>query len=478
MIGPAVGKRWRLWTASAIVTLAVFVPARLALAHVDLVESRPAAGGVFDAPVEELRLEFSTPATLTGDGVVVYDSNATPVPATTTVLSPTEVVVVPQEPLTNGAWAVTWSMQAPDAHPTEGGFEFTIAIPTPATTASDPEPATGPPESASLSILNDVLPGTPRPATVLGALARMLSIGGALIGIGSLAFALMVFEGPRHEARMIGYWIRRSGVAIVAAVPLELVATSMMLSGASPIGALAPANLATAFGGGLAVATGMRLAGGIALVAGTNMVVVVPDIHEPTPPPDSAVAVRARERLHVAASPGALIGAAMVAISFMFDGHTATAGPAPLVWFASLVHVISGATWVAGVCLLARILVGRHRRGEPLGAARLVIPFSTVAGAAVLAIGLAGTVLALSIVDGPGAFFTTAWGRTLLAKLALAGVAGGIGAYNHRFVVPAMRADPAEPMAEYAIRRTVRIEAGLLVATAITTAVLVGLSAT
>lgn len=136
--------------------------------------------------------------------------------------------------------------------------------------------------------------------------------------------------------------------------------------------------------------------------------------------------------------------------------------------------VVTAAVWVGGVALLARLLTGRHRCGEPVEAARLVIPFSTLAGPTVAFVGLTGALLALSIADGLSTFFTTPWGRALLAKLALAGTAGAIGAYNHRVVVPILHHD--SPQAEEAIRATVRIESRILVAVGVLTAVLVGLS--
>lgn len=484
MIETAVRGRRRLLVTLVVVALYVVVPARPALAHVDLVESVPGDGQVLEAPVEELRLEFSTAATLANDGVVVYDASAAPVEATVTVVSPTEILVVPSEPLADGAWAVTWSMQAPDAHPTNGGFEFTVRVPAPPSdvegaatdTTVQQSPVPGD-EPATPSILDEVLPTGSWLAGALGAAARALSLGGALIAIGSLAFALMVFEGSHREARLIGYWIRRAGVAIVAAVPLEIMSASLGLAGGGVLGSLAISNLADAVAGTIGIALILRLIGGLGVVAGTRLVVLSPDERSHQEAAPGPVAVVQRERLHVAASPAALLGAGVVAISFLFDGHTVVAQPAVLVHFAALVHVLGGAVWLAGVSLLARLLLGRRLAGEPLDAARLVVPFSTVAGAAVAMIGLAGGVLALSIADGVGTFFTTGWGRALLVKLLLAAAAGAIGAYNHRFVVPALRADPQDTVAEEAIRRTIVIEAGLLIGAVLVTAILVGLSA-
>lgn len=484
MIEPSTRRRSQRVLLVALLVMAILLQTRAALAHVDLVSSTPSDGSTPTGPVVEIELTFSTPATLANDGVVVYDATATPVPATVDVVSDTEVLVTPVTPLEAGAYAVTWAMQAPDAHPTTGGFEFRVEPVAPAVTPTTPQtapPAADPAESStgtdSPSILSEVLPAESWLAGWLGALARMLSLGGALLGIGSLVFALLVFEGSRHEARLIGFWIRRSGVAVAVAVPVEILANSVRLAPDGLIGALAPTTLAAATGGAFGLALILRLGGGLAVVAGTRLVTVtldVPHSQEHRGP----LGVLERERLHVVASPAAIVGASLVALSFLFDGHTATAQPAVLVRFASLIHVVGGAIWVAGVALLARLLLGRNAAEEPLDAARLVIPFSTIAGAAVAMIGLAGGVLALFIADGVGTFFATGWGRALLVKMLLAGTAGAIGAYNHRYVVPTLRNDPTSPMAEDAIRRTIGIEMGLLLGVVAVTAVFVGLSAT
>ena len=126
--------------------------------------------------------------------------------------------------------------------------------------------------------------------------------------------------------------------------------------------------------------------------------------------------------------------------------------------------------------MLTTVLAGRRRRGEPLDAARLVIPFSTVAAASVVLVGLAGSVLALSIVDSLGEFFSTAWGRTLLLKLGLVGTAGAIGGYNHQMIVPLLKLEVEHHKASEDISRVVRVELAILLGAAMVTAVLVGLA--
>ena len=469
----------------------VLLPARAAFAHVELASSDPANGAIVSGPVAEITLDFSVAASPAGEGIVLYDANATPVAATAEMVTETKARIVPDEPLGAGTWAVSWTMKAPDAHPRSGGVEFVVSAP--AAPAPDGESSASPEGSppttsaAAPSILDEVVPSSSPVGGWLSSLARAVSLFGALLGIGTLIFAVLVFEGSEQEARTLGFWVRRAGAAVVLAVPLEILGQALTLSGGSLLEALAPSTLLDAVAGAFGVAVTFRLVGGIALFAGTRLETTGPSPHAsplplvpsaPPPGPEArAVATMMRERFQVASSPGALAGSLIIAASFLFDGHTATTEPAALVRFASLVHVVAAATWVAGVALLAKLLIGRHRRGRPLETARLVIPFSRVAGATVALVGLAGTVLALSIADGIGTFFTTPWGWAMLAKLALAGTAGAIGAYNHLVVVPLLREQPDNGLATSAIRSTIRVEAALLAGVVAVTAVFVGLSA-
>ncbi len=318
----------------------------------------------------------------------------------------------------------------------------------------------------------------------IGRLARAGSFAAVLLGLGAFVFAALVFEGSRSEARMIGFWGRRAGVMIVLAVPFEIISQAMLIGGGSIGSAISPGLLAQAMGGQFGIALLLRAAGGAALFLGTRMVTSWGEpMHggDPTRAPGShaPVATVARpvaERFHVIASPIAIGGAIAVALSFLFDGHTAVTAPSWLVRFAAVVHVVAAATWVGGVAMLAALFGRRKSRGVPLDAARLIIPFSTVAAAAVVLAGLAGGVLALSIVDSFGEFFTTAWGRILLLKIGLVAVAGAIGGYNHQVLVPLLRVEGDQGRASEELSRTVQVVVGLLLGVTIVTAILVSVA--
>jgi copper transport protein len=162
----------------------------------------------------------------------------------------------------------------------------------------------------------------------------------------------------------------------------------------------------------------------------------------------------------------------LLLVSFVLDGHTAIVGPWPLVAAAALAHTAAAAVWVGGVVLLAVLLLVRARAGVPTGAGELAVRFSVPATAAVVLAGVAGTCLAVQILDGPGELVGTPWGRVLLAKLALVVVVALMGYANNRYALPAL--DAWRPGTARMLRRTVAAEAAVMVAVLLVTAVLVG----
>ncbi len=481
---------------SLLLSAALFLVISPAFAHVELAGSSPTAGTRLDVSPTVIRLEFSTASDPAGDGLLLYDQSGELVETTVTFESDTVAAIKPLEPLSGGQYLVSWTMKAGDAHPKSGTIGFSVVAATPATAETPAAPTTAATSPAVVEPPIDQTPAafealTAPPSTAVadwvGRIARTVSFIAVLLGLGAFVFATMVFEGSKSEARMVGYWARRAGAVILLAVPLEIASQAMLLGGGSILSALSPGLLVEAVQGQFGLAMVLRSVGGAALFLGTRMVTSSRDTgiggqRTPEPfanPSGGGVATQTRtvvDRFHVIASPIAISGAVAVALSFLFDGHTAVTTPSWLVRFASVVHVVAAAAWVGGVAMLTTVLAGRRRRGEPLDAARLVIPFSTVAAASVVLVGLAGSVLALSIVDSFGDFFSTAWGRTLLLKLGLVATAGAIGGYNHQTIVPLLKLEVDHHKASEDISRVVRIELAVLLGAAVVTAVLVGLA--
>ncbi len=172
----------------------------------------------------------------------------------------------------------------------------------------------------------------------------------------------------------------------------------------------------------------------------------------------------------------AFVGVGFAVISFWFDGHTVTKGLRPLHALANSVHVIAGAVWVGGVVTMAAVLWlrhRRHRRHRQTMALDMVVRFSTVAGAALGAVVVAGLLMAVSILDSVGELTSTEWGQTFLSAAAAAGTAMLIGAYNHFRLMPALESDPNDEALHQSVRSTVTAEAIILAFVVVVTAWLV-----
>lgn len=171
-----------------------------------------------------------------------------------------------------------------------------------------------------------------------------------------------------------------------------------------------------------------------------------------------------------------LVGALVGALSFATDGHTVSQGNLVLKALLDVIHVLAAAAWVGGIAGLLILALQRRRRTATGSLVPAVVRFSTLATVAIVVVAAAGAAMSLLIVDSLGDYLTTAWGRWLLVKIGLVVVAGGLGAYNHYVVVPALDADPGDrPMLSRA-RATISAEAGLLLAVALVTVLLTGAS--
>ena len=474
-----------------------------ALAHVDLADSDPVSGARVAGPLESVTLVFTEAARPTGEGVVLFTSEETVVPTSTTQSSDTTIVATPSQPISNGTYAIAWTVQAGDAHPRSGAITFTVMQEPDASTdpgidansldvsaeGIDADPATALDDTAPILFADLVADPNTSVADWIGRIARSLGLLGGLVGVGALVFGAAIGFRSGREARQIGYWLRRSGLAVLVSLPLELASQAALMNGGSLIQGLRIESLWSALSGSFGWAILLRFLGGAGLLWGTQIRSIAagptaaglgrrPPRHPVAAPSGAGVGVvvarEADHRFNLSASPLAVAGAVGILAAFLFDGHTAVASPRLLVVLADLVHVTAGAIWVGGVVMLAITLASRRQRGEPLRAGPMVVRFSSIAAAALIAVGVAGLTLAWSILDSIGELFTTPWGRSLIAKLILVGAAGAIGGYNHYIVLPRLSTSPDDEQASHLLRRTARTESGFLIAALVITAILVG----
>jgi putative copper export protein/mono/diheme cytochrome c family protein len=177
-----------------------------------------------------------------------------------------------------------------------------------------------------------------------------------------------------------------------------------------------------------------------------------------------------RRATHMAMSLVGVIGLALLG-SISLTSHAA-ARPGVFPWFSDLVHLLAVVLWGGGLLYFAALpwrdfgaALSTHTR--LLG--RLVERFSTLAIIAVLAIAATGAIASFLHVYGLEALGITPYGRALLGKLAMFGVALGIAGVHLLVIGPGLKRQARRFTASRAtqlvqrLQRLVQIEAGLLV---------------
>lgn len=144
-------------------------------------------------------------------------------------------------------------------------------------------------------------------------------------------------------------------------------------------------------------------------------------------------------------------------------GHALDPGRSWLEVPVDVLHVVAAAAWVGG--LFALVVVVPREGAEPEIVDRAVRRFSTLAPAAVVAVGLTGVVRALSELSAVSQLWTTGYGRAILAKTAIFALLLGLGAVSRATI----RAGTGR------LRNVVRLELGLALALVVAVAILTSL---
>jgi copper transport protein len=421
--------RAALWLLAVLgLLLASVAPAA---AHLDFVSSNPKDGQVVDGEVRSVRLNFSIPAEPAGSGFRLIAGTGDEISAEAVSKNSGETwVITPNSPLSEGQYGVKWRVTAPDTHPKSGNVRFSVSGASGAATSAEPPPAS--------DALDQALA---EPDTTTAEIVRWAGSTAAILGImlalGGLIFLGFVMTGRPAEISRIRAIIRWSGVLVVLGTMVQIIGRSVLLQEGDWGAALNPAGLSEVLAlPGFAGFALVRLVGGVLLVVGVSAA-TRPDrylsLTESTGPSNES-GVRA----NLLRSPVAVVGAALCAVSFLLDGHTATVEPLLLVWLSDLAHVIAAASWVGGLTMLAVVLGQRRAAGQSLDPAYLVVKYSVVAAAGLAVAGLAGVALTVEILDYPAQLWESSWGQILIAKVLLVSVVAAFGAYNHFRLLPVL----------------------------------------
>ena len=492
-------------------------------AHTGLESSQPAEGETVSEPVSAISLTFNRPVEPAGSGLTVFDGRGVEHRPDSLSSADSQTWLLEFEPpLAGGEYEVWWRVTAEDGHIVEGAFRFTVdvagtgssAAPSPDSTAApaaestdqtvtsadvveelpdatsgtgtartgstvtttaldadghmSPTTTTARSGSETPDATTSTAPGTAagsRPlrrisgatgAERLAEAARVLGLLATLAIVGGLAFMSFVVRDEPSERTRVHRVLPISGaVLVVAAVAAGLTQAVMLEDDWAAVVSLEA--IADALSAPFGIALGLRMLGGLAVLTA------------PRPGAEGA----GRTRLPVVS----LIGAALVIVSYSFDGHTVTEGPRWLHAAANATHVYAAAVWSGGLAFLANLL--RRRRGGT-DVIRPLMRFSQLASVSLVMTAVGGTIMAVLVMDRFADLWSTAWGRLLLAKIALVAAAVFLGARNRWIHMPAAThvfGQAPSGAAYERLRRTVVIEAVALGCVGIVTAFLVGASA-
>lgn len=280
--------------------------------------------------------------------------------------------------------------------------------------------------------------------------ARAATYAGVLLAVGTSVFAAVVHDGrgTAFERERLRRLVGSAAVVGVLASLVQLAIQAASLAGRGWTGVFDGEAVERVLRSNLHAATAVRLCGLVLLVYAAERRA------------DSAPTAR------LLTVNGVFISLA----SFLVTGHAATREPRLLAVIVDLVHTLSASVWVGGLVALLLVMRQRRRAHDAAGGAAIVARYSalmglTIAALLVSAVGLA--LLQLSLDE----LFSTQYGGVLLAKTGLVAAVLGIGAYNHRRLVPAIEASDA---GWSLLGRTVAVEVALIAAVIVVTGVLAG----
>lgn len=451
--------RWRPAAALALALLALLL-ARPASAHTGLQSASPGDGDSLSVAPETLRLTFFGAVDLPLASVRLVGPDGAEVGlAPLERASDSERVILARiaGPLRAGPHMVHWQIVGADGHPVRGEYTFHVEAGAQGLAAEPVGPAAAAPPAP------EPVAGAPAPHAMdapsfdagspLYAAVRWLTFLGLLGAIGAVAFrapvlSLVARQEDGAGRRVIEPAARTAATVGLAAVALLAVALALRLFAQSH----------AVFGGGPLEGgrLGMLLGGStwgwgwILQAAGTALALA-----------GFALARGGNRAGWVAAG----IATVALGVSPALSGHAAASeatGPAML---ADALHVLGAGGWLGS--LLAVVLVGipaaLRLPGEERGPAvrALVNAFSPAALAFAALVVATGVFAAWIHLQSVPALWESAYGRTLLLKLAVLAVVFGTGAYNWLRVRPALGGETAA----HRLRRSASVElaAGALV---------------
>ena len=400
----------------------MLVPAAPASAHAALVTATPEPGSVIAAAPGVITVTFSEGITPVAGRTQVLAPDGKRITGEVTATGSTLRIQVRRADQPLGTYLVSYRIISSDSHPVGGAMTFSVGA-----------PSARPPESDPGSVHPSVAVAVPA-FKFLGYAGISLIIGPAL---------LLALLWPRRLSRRGPVLLVRAGLIGTAAATLGALWTQAPNSSGAPLWDVSVTELADVLASPYGLALIARLA-----VLGLAAVALPP------------VLAGHGSRL----SGLALAGLAAAGLTtWPLTGHAAESPLPGAIVAADVVHMAAMAVWLGGLVTLAAFLL---RQAHPRVLGRILPVWSRLAALAVVWLVGAGTVQAVVQVGSVGALWGTAYGRLVLAKIAILALVLTAAAFARRLVQRSQvtAAGPGR------LRRTVGIEVAA-------TVVVLGLSA-
>ncbi len=434
-------------------------------AHAALLSSRPAARTSPATSPPRVILRFSEPVeVLRAADVAVVDSrgrSVTAAPPRTDPADARRVILTLRPRLEPDSYTARWRVLSDDAHAGEGALVFGVA-------------------GARLKppVLRALGPVSDRGAWAVGARFAELSALGLLLAL--IAFRALVWAPVLAGARGLEPRERRAAEVLGRRWFWRAFWATLVVAGLAEAGVLV-ARTAIAYGTGVRAAAADP-ASAYRLVSGSRfgdlfgwrgaILCALAAVSFAAWSRERTSLTGGRDARNAPAAALALV--ALVLISA--QGHASQA-PAPALSVAfDAVHLGAAACWIGGLPCLAAALAGLPR-ALPAGGRRLAAGvaqrFSRLAAVAVAVLLASGLLRLAGELAVPAQLWSSAYGRTVLVKLALLLPVAGIALYNRRALARMARGVLPRGRAVAVLRRAVTAELVVGLAIVLAAAVLV-----
>ena len=415
-----------------VLGLSIFLSPVPAWAHAHLLRSDPTTGSRI-ASIQWIKLWFSerpevalSSATLKNASGQSFSLAA----AKGESADPMQIWFAVPETLPAGAYTLAWRTVASDGHPSNGSFGFTIIAAAPVTGSQSPAAGAIPPDTSGKSGVPAIPVGElsqmDDAASPLNSLARALSFAGILLVVGVTVFNILILSRSsrigggeivgRMESRAAVVGIGAS-VMVIASAFARVALESRMMREMPGMETMTMSDMAMHTRWGFAIELQI-IAAFLALIS-------------------FAVAVKRVRGAWVSAS----IWATIIAFTPALAGHAAASPRFTALMVATdFLHVLGGASWLGSLfCVMmigVPIAMTLELTDRWQSIASLVNAFSPIAlGSAALVVA-SGAIASWVHLGSLSHFWSTAYGRVLLVKLALVALTLMVGAYNFRTVQP------------------------------------------